>query len=176
MNNQQVSKSKNKQFNNCFVFNSMREYVLEKTTQINKPLAEVFEFFSKAENLNKITPSEVYFKILTPLPIPMAKGTLIDYRIKLNGIPFKWKTEISEWNPPFKFADQQLKGPYSKWYHEHIFEEKNGITIMTDRVTYLSKGWILAPFLHWLFVDKKVKEIFEFREIELMKIFEKGNC
>jgi ligand-binding SRPBCC domain-containing protein len=149
----------------------MKEYVLEKTTQINKPLSEVFEFFSKAENLNKITPSEVYFKILTPLPIPMAKGTLIDYKIKLNGIAFKWKTEISEWNPPFKFADQQLSGPYTKWYHEHFFEEKNGVTIMTDKVTYLAKGWFLAPLLHWLFVDKKVKQIFEFREIELLKIF-----
>ncbi|MES2379830.1 MAG: SRPBCC family protein [Bacteroidota bacterium] len=149
----------------------MKEYVLYKTTVINKPLIEVFEFFSKAENLNKITPNEVHFKILTPLPIPMAKGTLIDYQIKVNGIPFVWRTEISEWNPPFKFADQQLTGPYSKWYHEHFFEEKDGQTIMTDKVTYLSKGWIIAPLLHRLFVNKKVKQIFEHREIQLQQIF-----
>lgn len=149
----------------------MKDYVLQKTTIINKPLKEVFEFFSKAENLNKITPNEVHFKIITPLPIPMEKGTLIDYKIKLNGVPFVWKTRISEWNPPFKFADQQLVGPYSKWYHEHFFEEKDGKTIMTDKITYLSKGWIIAPLLHWLFVDKKVKQIFEYRETQLQQIF-----
>lgn len=149
----------------------MKEYVLQKITVINKPLAEVFAFFSKAENLNKITPDEVHFKILTPLPIPMAKGTLIDYKIKLHGIPFVWKTRISEWNPPYKFADQQLVGPYSKWNHEHFFEEKDGKTIMTDKVTYLSKGWIIAPILHLLFVDKKVKQIFEYREAQLKQIF-----
>jgi ligand-binding SRPBCC domain-containing protein len=114
---------------------------------------------------------KVYFKILTPSPIEMKKGTLIDYKIKLNGISFKWKTEITEWDMPYKFADNQLKGPYTLWYHEHFFEEVNGKTIMKDRVSYLSKGWIFAPFLHWLFVDKKVKEIFEFRERELLKLF-----
>ncbi len=149
----------------------MKKYILEKNTTINKPLSEVFDFFSKAENLNKITPSEVYFKILTPSPIEMKKGTLIDYKIKLNGISFKWKTEITEWDMPYKFADNQVKGPYTLWYHEHFFEEVNGKTIMKDRVSYLSKGWIFAPILHWLFVDKKVKEIFEFRERELLKLF-----
>lgn len=149
----------------------MNNYVLETTTVINKPLHEVFDFFSKAENLNKLTPKEVFFKILTPLPIEMKKGALIDYRIKLNGIPFVWKTQITEWNPPYKFADNQLVGPYKTWLHEHSFEEKNGITYMTDKITYLSKGWILAPFLHWLFVDKKVKQIFEYRETQLHQIF-----
>jgi ligand-binding SRPBCC domain-containing protein len=149
----------------------MNNYILETTTIIKKPLSEVFEFFSKAENLNKLTPKEVFFKILTPLPIEMKKGTFIDYKIKLNGIPFVWKTEITEWNPPYKFADNQLVGPYKKWLHEHTFEEINGITHMTDKITYLSKGWILAPFFHWLFVDKKVKQIFEYRETQLSNIF-----
>ena len=140
-------------------------------TSINKPLDEVFAFFSKAENLNKLTPSELQFEILTPSPIAMKKGSLIDYRIKLSGIPFKWKTEICEWNPPYKFADQQLKGPYAKWYHEHIFSEEDGKTIMIDKITYLSKGWILAPLLHFLFVDKRVKEIFTYREKVLNDLF-----
>lgn len=149
----------------------MDERVLICKTIINKPLNEVFTFFSKAENLNKLTPAELQFKILTPLPIIMQKGALIDYKIKLSGIPFKWKTEIREWNPPFKFADQQLKGPYTKWYHEHIFSEENGKTIMIDKITYLSKGWILAPLLHFLFVDKRVKEIFNYREKVLNEMF-----
>ena len=149
----------------------MDERVLVYKTSINKPLDEVFAFFSKAENLNKLTPSELQFEILTPSPIAMKKGSLIDYRIKLSGIPFKWKTEICEWNPPYKFADQQLKGPYAKWYHEHIFSEEDGKTIMIDKITYLSKGWILAPLLHFLFVDKRVKEIFTYREKVLNDLF-----
>lgn len=149
----------------------MKSKVLKSETVINKPLTEVFEFFSKAENLNAITPPELQFKIITPTPIHMAKGTLIKYRIKLFGIPFFWKTLISEWNPPHKFVDEQLGGPYSQWHHQHIFEEKDGKTYMTDIVTYKSKGWILAPFLHWLFVDKRVAEIFEYREKKLEALF-----
>jgi len=149
----------------------MNERVLEYKTSINKPLDEVFAFFSKAENLNKLTPSELQFEILTPSPIAMKKGAMIEYKIKLSGIPFKWKTEICEWNPPYKFADQQLKGPYTKWYHEHIFTEEEGKTIMIDRITYLSKGWIMAPLLHALFVDKRVKEIFTYREKVLNDLF-----
>ncbi len=75
-------------------------HIFEKTTVINRPLAEVFEFFSKAENLEKLTPSFLNFKILTPQPIKMFAGTLIDYQIKLNGIPFKWRTKITLWEPP----------------------------------------------------------------------------
>ena len=149
----------------------MKKYILETETYIPKPLNEVFDFFSKAENLNKLTPPDVHFKIMTPLPIDMKKGTLIDYRIKLNNIPFYWKTEITEWNPPFKFADNQVKGPYQTWFHEHSFVEKDGKTYMKDKITYLSKGWILVPLLHWLFVDKKVKQIFEYREKQLGLIF-----
>ena len=101
-------------------------HILTKTTVINKPLSEVFEFFSNAENLNKITPPDMQFKILTPLPIIIKKGTLIDYKIKVNGIPFNWQTEISEWEPNKRFVDKQLKGPYRVWIHEHTFEEKDG--------------------------------------------------
>jgi ligand-binding SRPBCC domain-containing protein len=101
----------------------------------------------------------------------MFPGQLIQYRIKLFGIPFYWKTEICEWNPPHKFADKQLKGPYTTWHHQHKFEEIDGKTKMTDIITYESKGWILAPFLHWLFVDKNVKGIFAYREKQLNEIF-----
>ncbi|MFN4082298.1 MAG: SRPBCC family protein [Bacteroidia bacterium] len=149
----------------------MKPKLLETKTEINKPLKEVFEFFSKAENLNEITPPELNFKILTPTPINMEKGVLIKYRIKLFGVPFFWKTLISEWNPPYKFVDEQIGGPYTLWHHQHIFEKINGKTIMTDIVTYKSKGWFLAPFLHWLFVDKRVKAIFKYREDKLKQIF-----
>lgn len=144
---------------------------VEFITTINKPINEVFEFFSKAENLNAITPPDLEFKILTPLPVKMFVGSKIKYRIKIGGIPLLWKTNISEWNPPYKFADEQVSGPYAIWHHQHIFEEKNGVTLMKDIITYKSKGWIFAPILHWLFVDKRVKEIFSYRETILTQIY-----
>jgi len=150
----------------------MKPHIIEKVTIIPKPLDEVFAFFSKAENLNAITPPELQFKILTPLPIDMKPGTLIDYKIKLEGIPFKWKTVISEWQPPFKFVDEQLKGPYVKWHHTHLFKDLgNDTTEMVDRVEYLSPGWFLEPIINKLFVQKRVEAIFEYREKTLMKLF-----
>jgi ligand-binding SRPBCC domain-containing protein len=151
----------------------MSEHVLETKTIIQKPLSEVFDFFSKAENLNRITPKELEFKIITPLPIKMYAGTLIDYKIKLNGIPFSWRTEICTWDPPHKFVDQQLKGPYAKWHHTHEFKDLgDGCTEMIDRVVYKSPGWIFEPIIHNLFVKKRVEAIFKHREKTLLEIFE----
>lgn len=150
----------------------MKPHVLQTTTYINKPLKQVFDFFSKAENLNELTPPELQFKILTPTPIPMHQGALIDYRIQLNGIPFKWKTEICEWNPPYQFADRQLKGPYVLWHHTHSFRElPDGTTEMTDTVQYLAPGWIFEPIITSLFVKKRVEAIFSYREQQLKRIF-----
>lgn len=149
----------------------MRNKELKTITIINKPLSEVFDFFSKAENLNALTPPELHFSILTPMPIEMYPGRLIDYKIELMGISFKWRTEITEWVPNQKFVDQQLKGPYKIWHHQHIFKDLGDKTEMTDIITYQSIGWIFAPFIHWLFVDQKVKEIFAYREKVLHEIF-----
>ena len=144
---------------------------LIKTTTINRPIQEVFDFFSKAENLNKITPPDLQFQILSPLPISIKKGTLIDYKIKINGISFKWRTEISEWELNKRFIDRQVKGPYKVWIHEHTFEERNEITYMTDHVQFLSPGWILEPIINKFFIEKKVKAIFEYREKTLAHLF-----
>jgi ligand-binding SRPBCC domain-containing protein len=149
----------------------MKSHYLVTTTIIDKPIGEMFDFFSKAENLNKITPPELSFNILTPLPFEMKKGTLIDYKIKLNGIPMKWKTKISVWEPPFRFIDEQLKGPYVKWIHEHRFESLGNKTRMTDTIEYLSPGWILEPVINKLFVENKVKAIFNYRETKLKELF-----
>lgn len=150
----------------------MKAHILESTTIINKPLETVFDFFSKAENLNELTPPELHFKILTPLPIRMFPGTLIEYRIKLNGIPFNWKTKISAWEPPHCFVDEQIKGPYVRWHHTHTFKAIDAHTTeMTDRVEYLSPGWILEPLINALFVRKKVEAIFTYREEKLKAIF-----
>jgi ligand-binding SRPBCC domain-containing protein len=149
----------------------MKPHVYNQVTYINRPLSEVFEFFSKAENLNKLTPPILEFKIITPLPIKMEKGTFIDYKIKLNGISFKWKTQITAWENNRRFIDTQIKGPYKIWIHEHLFEEENGQVKMTDTVQYLSPGWFLEPIINKLYISKKVKEIFAYRTIELDKLF-----
>ncbi len=147
------------------------EKQLTYTTFIPHSLEKVFDFFSKAENLNEITPPSLNFNILTPLPIHLKKGALIDYKIRLGFIPMRWKTEICSWNPPFEFTDKQLSGPYTTWIHTHKFEVVEGGVRMTDTILYQSKGYFLAPLLHWLFVDNQVKQIFEYREQKLRSLF-----
>jgi ligand-binding SRPBCC domain-containing protein len=146
-------------------------HILIKETIIKKPLEEVFDFFSKAENLNLLTPPEMQFKIITPSPITIHQGKLIDYKIKVNGIPFKWQTEITVWQPPFRFVDKQKKGPYNTWIHEHLFEARGSSTYMRDTVQFKSPGWILEPIINKLFIEKKVRGIFEYREKVLLQLF-----
>ncbi|MDQ3021717.1 MAG: SRPBCC family protein [Bacteroidota bacterium] len=148
----------------------MKSHILTRNTIIKKNIDEVFKFFSKAENLNQITPPLLGFKIINS-PEEMKKGSLIDYKIKLNGITFNWQTEITKWDPPYYFEDTQIKGPYKMWVHEHKFEEKDEITFMTDIVNYLSPGGIFEFIPHKLIVKKKVESIFDYREKSLKKIF-----
>jgi ligand-binding SRPBCC domain-containing protein len=150
----------------------MKNRILSRETIIKKPIEIVFDFFSKAENLNLITPPHLQFKIITPLPIKISKGTIIDYSLKLYGFPFKWKTEIKEWEPPFKFVDAQLKGPYLRWVHQHTFFQDGNNTIMIDNVEYLSPGWIIEPLIHGLFVKKNVENIFDYRKTGIEKYLE----
>lgn len=138
---------------------------------IKQPVEKVFDFFSKVENLNLITPEKLHFKILSPLPVHIQNGMLIDYKIRLNGIPFSWKTMITDWEPPFRFVDTQIKGPYSVWIHEHTFTKHPEGTIMKDRVDYLAKGWIFEPVINKIFVSKKLEYIFDYRQSKLKLIF-----
>lgn len=138
---------------------------------LNAPKDEVFSFFSKAENLCLMTPNWLKIKILTPTPISIKKGYLIDYRIKILSIPVKWKTEITCWEPPDLFIDEQIKGPYKIWKHKHQFIEHNNQTKMIDRVQYQVPGWFLSPIVHKFFVRNAVKNIFEFRSDVIRKLF-----
>lgn len=135
------------------------------------PIEEVFDFFSRAENLQRITPPALGFHILTPLPIVMRPGALIDYRLKLNGIPLRWRTEITFWEPPHRFVDIQLKGPYRKWIHEHRFEPAPGGTRMLDDLEYELPFGPVGLIVHRLFVRKKVEAIFAHRARVLAEIY-----
>jgi ligand-binding SRPBCC domain-containing protein len=149
----------------------VKTYILKQETIIHQPLETVFQFFSTAENLNRLTPPHLKFEILTPLPITMAKGTLIDYQLKIYYFPVKWKTEIIVWEPPYRFIDSQLKGPYRKWIHEHKFEAVGEKTKMTDTLEYAIPGGIFSAIINNLFVKKDIQNIFNFREEQLLTIF-----
>lgn len=124
---------------------------------------ELFPFFSAAKNLEEITPDILNFKVKRVSTNEIQQGTLIDYVLKIHGVPAKWKTLIDEWNPPFKFVDNQLKGPYKLWHHTHEFKAVPGGTLMTDRVRYILPFGKLGWYLAWHFVRRDVESIFAYR-------------
>lgn len=130
---------------------------------------EVFEFFSNAENLEHLTPSWLNFQILTPCPIELRQGALIDYRLRIHWIPVRWRTEISLWEPPFRFVDTQLKGPYRSWVHEHRFVDEGSGTSIEDEVNYDFFG---GPLLHRYLVRPDIEKIFSYRQEQIQKIFD----
>lgn len=143
----------------------------QEETVIDAPLDQVFGFFADAANLQKLTPASLQFKILTPLPIEMRPGTLIDYRLKLRGIPMQWRTEITVWEPGVRFVDSQIKGPYRQWIHEHRFQAEGDKTRMWDTVDYELPRLPLAELAHKLFVRSEVRRIFAFRGEAMRQAF-----
>ena len=136
--------------------------VLEVVTLLPRPVDEVFPFFADAGNLQRITPPELSFEVLTPLPVSMELGTLIEYRLRLFGVPFRWRTRIQLWDPPHRFLDEQIDGPYREWIHLHEFEPTLEGTRMLDRVRYRLP---LHPFSGPVtaFVRRRLDRIFRFR-------------
>ena len=127
------------------------------------PRAKVFEFFSNAANLGRITPPEVGFEMRTVGKIEMRAGTLIDYTIRLHHIPIRWRTEITRWEPPHQFADVQLRGPYALWVHTHRFREEGDDTIIEDDVRYALPFGALGRIAHPL-VRRQLARIFAYRQ------------
>jgi ligand-binding SRPBCC domain-containing protein len=127
----------------------------------------VFEFFAKAENLQALTPPWLQFKILSPLPIAMRQGTLIDYRIRVHGLPMWWRSSIARWRPPDDFVDTQLRGPYRRWVHTHTFADRDGGTLVRDAVDFDVPGGRLVGW----FVTRDLRKIFTFRDEQLLRVF-----
>ena len=144
-------------------------YRLQADMAVDLPLEQVFEFFSDAMQLERITPPWLNFSVLTPRPIEMKEGALLDYRLYLHRVPINWRTEIAVWEPPYRFVDQQLRGPYKRWYHEHTFEEVDGLTIVKDNVHYIPRG---GKLIHKWLVKPDLEKIFKFRQDTMSQIFQ----
>jgi len=149
----------------------MSIYTLRSEQFVPRPLEEVFAFFSDAGNLQQITPSYLDFEIVTPRPIEMRPGTLLDYRLQWHGLPLRWRTKILEWNPPHGFVDVQLKGPYKLWRHTHAFRSENGGTLVSDTVNYELPLGPLGAIAYALMVGKDVEAIFDFRRQQIARVF-----
>ena len=159
----------------------MRTYRLQTQIWLPQTRAEIFAFFADPQNLERLTPAWLRFVILTRDPIEMKKGTILDYRLKIRGIPMRWQSEIATWDPPTRFVDRQTRGPYTLWLHEHSFTDYEGGTLVGDNVMYAPPGgWIVQKLL----VAPDLQRIFRYRHQVLQELFNpakqapnrSGNC
>jgi ligand-binding SRPBCC domain-containing protein len=127
------------------------------------PRDQVFAFFAEATNLQRITPPELGFEIVTPHPIDLREGTHIEYRLHLFGLPFAWQSEIQRWHPPEAFVDVQRHGPYKLWVHTHRFREEQSVTIIEDEVQYALPYWPVGELAYPL-VRLQLARIFRYRQ------------
>ncbi len=141
----------------------MRVHVLRREQHLPKPPEEAFAFFGDAHNLEDITPPWLGFRVVTPRPIAMHPGTLIEYRLRLHGLPIRWRTQIAVWDPPRRFVDVQLDGPYRLWHHTHEFEPEGEGTRITDVVRYGLPLGPLGEIARALLVRRDVEAIFDHR-------------
>jgi len=141
-----------------------RVHVLERRQRVQLPIEEAFAFYGDAHNLERITPPWLGFEVVTSRPIEMGVGTLIEYRLRLHRVPVRWRTRIEVWEPPRRFVDAQVKGPYSLWEHTHTFEEDGpGATIIRDRVRYSIPFWPLGEIADRVLVRRDLRRIFDYR-------------
>ena len=140
------------------------DQILRREQRLPGTPAEVFEFFADARNLEALTPPLLRFRVITPAPITMGAGTLIRYELRIRRVPVRWLTEITAWDPPHRFVDEQIKGPYALWHHTHTFEPTgDGETLMRDVVRYRSGFGPLGVLANRLVVRRDVEKIFDFR-------------
>ena len=149
----------------------MKVHALTRRQEIPRAPEEVFAFFERPENLARLTPPELGFVILTPKPLAMRSGAVIDYTVRVLGVPVRWTTLITDYDPPYRFVDLQLRGPYAFWHHTHTFERAPGGTLVTDEVRYaLPFGW-LGSIAHTMLVSRQLRNIFDYRQQVLERMF-----
>lgn len=153
---------------------STRVHVLEVEQFVRRPRGDVFGFFAQPENLDAITPDDLRFEIVSPRPIAMRAGAIIEYRLRLAAVPFRWLTRIEVFEPEERFVDVQLQGPYRSWRHTHAFAEVSGGTLVRDRVEYELPLRSLGALAHALFVRRRLQGIFAHRRRRVAELLEGG--
>lgn len=146
------------------------EHLLLREQVVPGAPQDVFEFYADAANLERITPAWLGFRIVSSPPIEMAAGTLIEYRLKLHGVPVRWLTRIETWEPGKRFVDVQVEGPYRLWHHTHTFEPHREGTRVRDQVRYALPVGALGELAHRLFVRRDLERIFDFRHASVSKV------
>lgn len=142
----------------------MKIHLLERSQRVEVPVDRAFAFYGDERNLEPLTPPWLHFEVTTPRPIAMGAGTLLEYRLRLHGVPIRWRTRIDTWEPPLRFTDFQEKGPYSLWEHTHTFEpDGDAATVIGDRVRYAIPLGPIGSLAHTLFVRRDLERIFDFR-------------
>lgn len=147
-----------------------KTYILKRRQWVEQPIGVVFDFFSRPENLQIITPAFLDFKI-TEAPPELQAGSLISYTLRLHGIPVRWKTEIMAWNPPNSFVDVQILGPYTLWHHRHTFTAEGRGTVIEDEVHYRLPLGLLGRIAHLAVVGRDLSTIFDYRSEKVRTLF-----
>lgn len=146
----------------------MKTYRFESQLWLPQARDQIFKFFADPRNLQRLTPEWLRFEILTPPAIEIRQATLLDYRLRLRGMPLRWQSEIAVWEPPHRFIDRQTRGPYSLWVHEHTFTEKDNGTLVGDKVEYAVPG---GRLVQKYFVAPDLEQIFQYRHRVLEELF-----
>jgi ligand-binding SRPBCC domain-containing protein len=139
-------------------------HVLERSQRFEVPVEQAFEFYVDAGNLEPMTPPWLHFEVTTPGELTLRRGARLDYRLKLHGVPLRWQGRIEIWEPPLRFVDVQVRGPYALWEHTHLFEpDGDAATVIHDRVRYALPLGPLGALAHRLFVRRDLERIFDYR-------------
>lgn len=141
-----------------------RVHLLERRQRVGIPIERAFDLYADAHNLEPLTPPWLHFQVRTPMPIEMGAGTILDYTLRLHGVPIRWRTVIQTWDAPHGFLDTQARGPYSLWEHTHVLEpDGENATVIHDRVRYAIPFGPLGTVAHRLFVRRDLERIFDYR-------------
>ena len=146
----------------------MRTFEFTTSLWLPRSPSEVFPYFADAHNLEELTPPWLHFKVLTPPPISMAAGAVVNYRLRFRGLPIRWQSEITVWEPPYRFVDEQRRGPYRLWVHEHRFREQDRGTLAEDHVRYAVPG---GSLVNRLLVGRDLAKIFQYRHRQMKLVF-----
>lgn len=153
----------------------MPSYTFDAEMWVPVSVDVVFAFFADTVNLDRMTPPWVHFRTVTPQPIEMRAGLILEHQLRIRGMPIRWKSEISVWQPPTRFVDEQRSGPYKFWTHRHDFAAENGGTWIRDHIDYCPRGWLLAPLVNRWLVAPDLRRVFAHRHQKIREALAPGS-